>query len=100
MKRLLLCVPIHWSDADPAWVCGTALGAILPLVAILGGVTQRRAGRLGATIGGLLNATLANAPELNLGLAGLTESLQPMAYHLPEDGGKLLITTPAPSSLP
>jgi Ca2+:H+ antiporter len=79
MKWLLLCVPLtvllHWSDADPAWVFGTALVAILPLVEIMGGATERLAGRLGTTIGGLLNATLANAPELIIGLAGLTNGL-------------------------
>ena len=79
MKWLLLCVPLsallHWSDAAPSWVFGTALVAILPLVEIMGGATERLTGRLGTTIGGLLNATLANAPELIIGLAGLTNGL-------------------------
>jgi Ca2+:H+ antiporter len=79
MKWLLLCVPttvlLHWSDAAPSLVFGTALVAILPLVELMGAATERLAGRLGPSIGGLLNATLANAPELIIGLAGLTNGL-------------------------
>jgi Ca2+:H+ antiporter len=79
MKWLLLCVPatvlLHWSDAAPSLVFTTALVAILPLVDLMGGATERLASRLGPTIGGLLNATLANAPELIIGLAGLTNGL-------------------------
>jgi Ca2+:H+ antiporter len=79
MTWLLLCVPLtvllHWSDAAPSLVFITALVAILPLVEIMGGATERLAGRLGPAIGGLLNATLANAPELIIGLAGLTNGL-------------------------
>jgi Ca2+:H+ antiporter len=79
MKWLLLFVPftvlIHLSDADPSLVFGTALVAILPLVEIMGDATERLAGRLGTRIGGLLNATLANAPELIIGLTGLTNGL-------------------------
>ena len=79
MKWLLLCVPLtvllHWSDAAPSLVFATALIAILPLVDLMAGATERLAGRLGPSVGGLLNATLANAPELIIGLAGLTNGL-------------------------
>lgn len=79
MKWLLLCVPVtvllHWSDASPSLVFATALIAILPLVDLMGGATERLSGRLGPSVGGLLNATLANAPELIIGLAGLTNGL-------------------------
>ena len=66
MKWLLLCVPatvlLHRSDATTALVFGMALVAILPLVELMGAATERLACRLGPSIGGLLNATLANAP--------------------------------------
>lgn len=79
MRWLLLCVPatvlLHWSDAAPSLVFATALIAILPLVDLMGGATERLAGRLGPSVGGLLNATLANAPELIIGFAGLTNGL-------------------------
>jgi Ca2+:H+ antiporter len=79
MRWLLLCVPatvlLHWSDAAPSLVFATALLAILPLVDLMAGATERLAGRLGPSVGGLLNATLANAPELIIGLAGLTNGL-------------------------
>ena len=41
----------------------------------MAGATERLAGRLWPSVGGLLNATLANAPELIIGLAGLTNGL-------------------------
>lgn len=79
MKWLLLCVPLavllQWNDADASLVFGTALLAILPLVDLMGAATEQLAGRLGPAVGGLLNATLANAPELIIGLVGLTNGL-------------------------
>lgn len=79
MKWFLICLPLtillHWADADPSLVFVTALLAILPLVEVMGAATEQLAARLGPSIGGLLNATLANAPELIIGLTGLRNGL-------------------------
>jgi Ca2+:H+ antiporter len=45
--------------------------AIVPLAALLGRSTEAVAARTGDTIGGLLNASLGNFPELLIGLAAL-----------------------------
>jgi Ca2+:H+ antiporter len=79
MRWLLLCVPavlvLRWLDADPLLVFGLALAAVVPLVEIMGGATERLAVRFGPTVGGLLNATLANAPECIIGFTALRNGL-------------------------
>ncbi len=79
MKWLLIFVPItaflNWSGASPLWVFCSALIAIPPLVELLGSATDHLSGQLGSSLGGLLSATLANAPELIIGLAGLKNGL-------------------------
>jgi Ca2+:H+ antiporter len=49
--------------------------AIVPLAALLGRSTEAVAARTGDTIGGLLNASLGNLPELIIGLAALRSGL-------------------------
>src|SRR4051812_26742852 len=55
----------------------TSALAIIPLAKILGTATEELAGRVGAGVGGLLNATFGNATELIIAVvalnAGLTE---------------------------
>ena len=46
-------------------------GAIVPLATLLGRSTESVAARTGDTIGGLLNASLGNLPELIIGLVAL-----------------------------
>ncbi|MEO1993337.1 MAG: calcium/proton exchanger [Pirellulales bacterium] len=79
MKWFLIFVPItailNWNGATPLWVFCSALIAIPPLVELLGSATDRLSVQLGASIGGFLSATLANAPELIIGLAGLKNGL-------------------------
>jgi Ca2+:H+ antiporter len=50
--------------------------AIVPLAGLMGEATETIAGRLGAGVGGLLNATFGNAAELILALVALTRG-----YH-------------------
>jgi len=79
MKWLLLCVPaalfLRWSDADPMLVFAMSLAAIIPLVECMGAATDHLAAKFGSTVGGLLNSTLANAPELIIGLVALSNGL-------------------------
>jgi len=80
LKLLLVFVPLaalaewlHWGGVA-VFVC--ACVAIIPLAGLMGEATERLAARLGAGIGGLLNATFGNAAELIIALVALSRG-----YH-------------------
>lgn len=79
IRWLLPIVPaavlLHAFGADPRAVFLTSLLAIVPLVEVMGTATERLSARLGAVIGGLLNSTLSNAPELIIGVVALHNGL-------------------------
>jgi Ca2+:H+ antiporter len=81
LDALLLAVPLaFFVDFVPSWKNETLLffisgTALIPLAAWLGRATEHLSARSGPGIGGLLNATLGNAPELILSLAGLSKGL-------------------------
>jgi len=60
------------------WLFFLAAGAIVPLAALLVQATEHLAGYTGDTIGGLLNATFGNAPELIIALVALKAGLHDM----------------------
>jgi Ca2+:H+ antiporter len=78
---LLLAVPAAFSiEFVPAWKNETLLFfiagiALVPLAAWLGRATEHLSVRTGPGIGGLLNGTLGNAPELILSLVALSKGL-------------------------
>ena len=78
---LLLAVPVAFSvHFFPAWKNETLLFfisgiALIPLAAWLGRATEHLSERAGPGIGGFLNATLGNAPELILSLVALSKGL-------------------------
>jgi Ca2+:H+ antiporter len=55
----------------PLIIFATAALALIPLATMLGGATEELAGHVGATAGGLLNATLGNLTELIIGVVAL-----------------------------
>lgn len=55
-----------------------SLGAVIPLASLIGSATEALAERLGARIGGLLNATFGNAPDLLIGVFGVQKGLIPL----------------------
>jgi Ca2+:H+ antiporter len=65
---LLVFIPIgiglDWFEANPILVFLTSALAIVPLAGLMGDATEVLARFLGPTVGGLLNATLGNAPEI------------------------------------
>lgn len=79
MRWLLLLVPVvlvlQRIGAKPALLFALSLAAIVPLVDLMGEATERLSRRLGVVIGGLLNSTLANAPEFIIGLVALRNGL-------------------------
>jgi Ca2+:H+ antiporter len=78
---LLLAVPVAFSiHFLPAWKNETLLFfisgvALIPLAAWLGRATEHLSERAGPGVGGFLNATLGNAPELILSLVALSKGL-------------------------
>jgi Ca2+:H+ antiporter len=66
---------LEWADAHPTMVFLVALVAIVPLVGLMGTATEQLASKLGPTIGGLLNSTLNNLPELIIGSVALANGL-------------------------
>lgn len=57
------------------WVFFASALTIVPLAGLLGWATEQLTARVGAGIGGLLNASLGNAAELIIALAALREGL-------------------------
>ena len=79
LRVLLVFVPLAaiaaWSHRSPLAVFACAGIAIIPLAGIMGETTERLAQRLGAGLGGLLNATFGNAAELIIALVALHNGL-------------------------
>src|SRR6516164_1978534 len=68
LRWLLVLMPIgvglRYFGADPVLVFMASALAIVPLAGLMGDATEALARFLGPTVGGLLNATLGNAPEI------------------------------------
>jgi Ca2+:H+ antiporter len=76
---LLVFIPIaavlHYSHAPELWTFLASGLAIVPLAGWMGKATESLAERLGAGIGGLLNATFGNAAEMIIAVQGLRAGL-------------------------
>lgn len=79
MNVLLVFVPIavilHYAHAPGFWVFAASGIAIIPLAGWMGRATEALAEKLGAGIGGLLNATFGNAAEMIIAFQGLRAGL-------------------------
>ncbi len=76
---LLLAVPVallahflNWSEIVVFVASGIGL---IPLAGLIGQATEELAEQVGPLVGGLLNATFGNAPELIIGIAALNAGL-------------------------
>jgi Ca2+:H+ antiporter len=76
---LLVGVPIAialwWVEADPIVVFAVSTAALVPLAGLTEQATDSLATYLGPTWGGLLNASMGNAPEIIIGLFALRQGL-------------------------
>src|SRR5438105_585081 len=76
---LLIFIPaaviLHYTRAAELWVFIASGVAIIPLAGWMGKATESLAERLGAGIGGLLNATFGNAAEMIIAFQGLRAGL-------------------------
>jgi Ca2+:H+ antiporter len=69
-------IVLEVADAGPVVVFGAAALGVIPCAAVMGEATEAIAARTGPGIGGLLNVTFGNAPELIIALFALNEGLQ------------------------
>jgi Ca2+:H+ antiporter len=68
-------VALDLAHASDTLVFFTAACALIPAAALMGRATEEAAGRAGPGIGGLLNVTFGNAPELIIALFALSKGL-------------------------
>lgn len=82
MGVLLLFVPATLLASKLGWASSLqfflSVAAVIPLAAYIGAGTESLADRLGGKIGGLLNATFGNAPDLLFGVFGVQKNLIPL----------------------
>jgi Ca2+:H+ antiporter len=73
---LPIAAVLEFTHAAPQYIFITACLAILPLAGWMGRATEHLSARMGAGIGGLLNATFGNAAELILAAMALHKGLE------------------------
>jgi Ca2+:H+ antiporter len=71
-----VAVALELAHADPVLVFSAAAVAVVPCAAVMGEATEAIAAKTGPGIGGLLNVTFGNAPELIIAFFALLEGLQ------------------------
>ena len=79
LDLLLIFIPVaavlHYSRAPELWTFIASGLAIVPLAGWMGKATESLSERMGAGIGGLLNATFGNAAEMIIAFQGLRAGL-------------------------
>jgi Ca2+:H+ antiporter len=71
-----LAIALEFAHADPTLVFLAAAAGVIPTAALMGRATEELAHRAGPGIGGLLNVTFGNAPEIIIALFALNAGLQ------------------------
>jgi Ca2+:H+ antiporter len=71
-----IAIGVELAHADPVLVFSAAALGVIPCAAVMGEATEAIAARTGPGIGGLLNVTFGNAPELIIAFFALIEGLQ------------------------
>src|SRR5690349_1770200 len=71
-----LAIALDLAHAAPALVFGASALGVIPTAALMGKATEELAARSGPGIGGFLNVTFGNAPELIIAFFALNEGLQ------------------------
>ena len=79
LNYLLAMVPVaialDYLSMNPVLVFVVSALAVVPLAGLMGKATENLASYLGPTIGGLLNATFGNAPEIIISMMALSKGL-------------------------
>ena len=71
-----VAIALEIAHASPVIVFFAAALGVIPTAALMGEATEHLAARTGPGIGGLLNVTFGNAPELIIALFALNAGLQ------------------------
>src|SRR3954454_11464183 len=71
-----IAVVFEFANANSIAVFFVSAGGVIPTAALMGRATEELAARSGPGIGGLLNVTFGNAPELIIALFALGQGLQ------------------------
>ena len=71
-----LAIALELAHAGPVVLFATSALGVIPTAALMGRATEELAARSGPGIGGLLNVTFGNAPELIIALFALQAGLQ------------------------
>ncbi|MDX6719035.1 MAG: Ca2+:H+ antiporter [Solirubrobacteraceae bacterium] len=71
-----LAIALERGHADAVAIFAAAAGGVIPTAALMGRATEELAHRAGPGIGGFLNVTFGNAPELIIAFFALREGLQ------------------------
>src|ERR671916_773734 len=69
-------IGLELAHAEPSLIFAAAALGVIPTAALMGEATEHLAARTGPGIGGLLNVTFGNAPELIIAFFALLEGLQ------------------------
>jgi Ca2+:H+ antiporter len=69
-------IALELAHADPVLVFSAAALGVIPTAAVMGEATEHLAAQTGPGIGGFLNVTFGNAPELIIAFFALKEGLQ------------------------
>src|SRR5256714_902918 len=72
---ILIAVALEVAGASPPLVFFASAAGVIPTAALMGRATEELANRSGPGIGGLLNVTFGNAPELIIALFALSKGL-------------------------
>ena len=71
-----VAVALELAHASPLLIFSAAALGVIPCAAVMGEATEAIAAKTGPGIGGLLNVTFGNAPELIIAFFALNEGLQ------------------------
>src|SRR5215216_2083077 len=71
-----VAIALELAHAGPVVIFGAAALGVIPCAAVMGEATEAIAAKSGPGIGGLLNVTFGNAPELIIAFFALIEGLQ------------------------
>src|SRR5688572_26265102 len=71
-----IAIVLEFLHADAVAVFAASALGVIPTAALMGRATEELAARSGPGIGGLLNVTFGNAPELIIAFFALNEGLQ------------------------
>jgi Ca2+:H+ antiporter len=71
-----IALVLDLADASPSLVFGASALGIVPTAALMSEATEQLAARAGPGIGGLVNVTFGNAPELIIAVFALADGLQ------------------------